>query len=41
MPEMHWRQCGFTYDACGPFTKAEQIKTCKETLDSSTFIKAN
>ena len=21
MPEMHWRQDEFTYNACGPFTK--------------------
>ena len=21
MPEMHWMQTGFTYIACGPFTK--------------------
>ena len=24
MPEMHLRQPGFTYSACGPFTKNEQ-----------------
>ena len=28
MPEMHLRQPGFTYSACGPFTKN------KETGDS-------
>ena len=21
MPEIHWRQSGFTYSACRPFTK--------------------
>ena len=24
MPEMHLRQAGFTYSACGPFTKNKQ-----------------
>ena len=24
MPEMHIRLPGFTYDACGPFTKNEE-----------------
>ena len=24
MPEMHLRQTGFTYSACGPFTKIKQ-----------------
>ena len=24
MPEMHLRQLGFTYSACGPFTKNKQ-----------------
>ena len=23
MPEMYWRQPGFTYSACGPFTKKQ------------------
>ena len=26
MPEMHLRQPGFTYIACGPFTKNRQRK---------------
>ena len=35
MPEMHLRQPGFTYKACGPFTKnKERIKRIKETGDS-------
>ena len=35
MPEMHLRQPGFTYSACGPFTKnKERIKKFKETIDS-------
>ena len=32
MPELHLRQPGFTYIACGPFTKHhERIKKLKET----------
>ena len=28
MPEMHLKQLGFTYSACGPFTKSkERIQT--------------
>ena len=35
MPEMHLRQPGFTYGACGPCTKKnERIKKFKETGDS-------
>ena len=34
MPEMHLKQTGFTYNACGPFTKKiERIRKCKETGD--------
>ena len=33
-PEMHLKQPGFTYSACGPFTKSkERIKKIKETGD--------
>ena len=32
MPEMHLKQPGFTYSACGPFTKnKEWIQKFKET----------
>ena len=32
MPEMHLRQPGFTYSACGPFTKNEgRTKMFEET----------
>ena len=32
MPEMHLKHPGFTYSACGPFTKnKETIKKFKET----------
>ena len=35
MPEMHLRQPGFTYSACGPSTKSkERIQKFKETGDS-------
>ena len=29
MPEMHLKQSGFTYIACGPFTKNKTKKTWK------------
>ena len=35
MPEMYLRQLGFTYSACGPFTKSkERIQKFKEAGDS-------
>ena len=35
MPEMHLRQPGITYSACGPFTKnKERIQKVKEIGDS-------
>ena len=35
MPEMHLRQPGFTYSACGPFTKNKgRIQKFKQTGDS-------
>ena len=35
MPEMHLRQLGFTYNACGPFSKnKKRIKKFEETGDS-------
>ena len=35
MPEMHLRQHGFTYSACGPFTKhKERIKKFEQTGDT-------
>ena len=40
MPGMHLRQPGFTYSACGPFTKnKERIKRFKETGDRSYIFK--
>ena len=41
MPEMHLRQPGFTYSACGPSTKnKERIQSFKETGDSR-YIQKN
>ena len=35
MPEVHLKQPGFIYSACGPFTKnKERIQTFKETGDT-------
>ena len=40
MPEMHLRQPGFTYGACGPFTKnKERIQKFKETGDTNYIYK--
>ena len=40
MPEMHLKQSGFTYSACGPFTKnKERIQNFKETGDTSYIYK--
>ena len=40
MPEMHLRQPGFTYSACGPFTKTkERIQKFKQTGDSTYVYK--
>ena len=40
MPEMHLKQSGFTYSACGPFTKnKERIQKFKETGDTSYIYK--
>ena len=40
MPEIHLKQPGFTYSACGPFTKnKERIQKSKETGDKSYIYK--
>ena len=40
MPEMHLKQPGFTYSACGPFTKNnERIQKFKEIGDTSYIYK--
>ena len=42
MPEMHLKQPGFTYGACGPFTKnKERIEKFKETGDTNYIYKMN
>ena len=40
MPEMHLKQPGFTYSACGRFTRnKERIQKVKERGDTSYFYK--
>ena len=40
MPEMHLKQPGFTYSACGTFTKnKKRIQKFKETGDSNNIYK--
>ena len=40
MSEMHLKQPGFTYSACGPFTKnKERIQKFKEKVDTSYIYK--
>ena len=40
MPEMQLKQPGFTYSACGPFTKnKERIQKFKGTVDASYIYK--
>ena len=40
MPEMHLRQPGFTYSACGPFTKnKERIEKFMQTVNTDFIYK--
>ena len=40
IPEMYLKQLGFTYSACGPFTKnKERIQKFKETEDTNYISK--
>ena len=40
MPEMHLKQLGFTYSACGPFTKNKQrIQKFMQTEDTNYIYK--
>ena len=40
MSEIHLKQPGFTYSACGSFTKnRERIQKFKETGDTTIFTK--
>ena len=42
MPEMHLKQPGFTYSACGPFTKnKERIQKYKKQEIQAVFTKMN
>ena len=42
MPELHLKQPGFTYSACGPFTKhCERIQKFRETGDLNIYIDMN
>ena len=42
MPEVHLRQPGFTYSACGPFNEnKERIQMFKQTGDSRYIYKIN
>ena len=40
MPEMHLKQPGFTYSACGPFTKnKERIQSLKKQVIKIIFTR--
>ena len=41
MPEMHLKQPGFTYSACGPFTKNKEFKILKKQEIQAIFTKMN
>ena len=42
MPEMHLNQSGFTYSACGPFTKnKERNKSLEKQAIRNIFNKTN
>ena len=42
MPEMHFRQPGFTYSACGPFNKTKkEYKNLKKPEIHYIFTKMN
>ena len=42
MPEMHLKQQGFTYSACGPFfLKKKEYKSLKKQEIHNIFIKMN
>ena len=42
MPEMHLKQPGFTYSACGPFTKNnKEFKNVEKQEIQAIFIKMN
>ena len=42
MPEIHFKKPGFTYSACGPFTKIKQkIKALRKQVIKDIFIKTH
>ena len=42
MPEMHLKQPGYTYSACGPFTEnKERIQNLKKQEIQAIFTKMN
>ena len=42
MPEMHLKQPGYTYSACGPFTKnKKEFKNSKKQEIQAIFTKMN
>ena len=41
MPEMHLKQAGFTYSACGPFAKNKELKNLCKLEIQILFIKMN
>ena len=41
MSEMHLRHHGFTYSACGPFTKNKEYKNLRKQEIQDTFINTN
>ena len=41
MPEMNLKQPGFTYSACGPFTKNRELKNSKKQEIQIIFTKMN
>ena len=38
MPELHLRQPGFTYSACGPFTKNKEKTKTKKTRGFKIYL---
>ena len=41
VPKMHLKQPGFTYSACGPFTKNKEFKNLKKQEIQAIFTKMN
>ena len=42
IPEIHLKQLGFTYSACGPFTKKKkEFRNLKKEEIQTTFTKTN